>query len=181
MPGIEFTLDERSAFRDLAARVISAIDGAEGADRSAFEFELRLSLPQLYASGTVGLAALQARDASAAAEGFSHADVLPTEGVQEHLALYGATVSRLELLLGDHDAISVLHDPYAKPPMPTPSSLADALTDIYLDLHAGAALFDAADLDSADTRWFGSFAHWGTHAVEVLWALDALASPPVTE
>jgi hypothetical protein len=72
-------------------------------------------------------------------------------------------------------------DPYEQPAEdPVTGSLADDLTDIYLDLARGEALWGEGDPDAAVWHWQYLFQqHWGEHATGALRALHALSQKDV--
>lgn len=64
-----------------------------------------------------------------------------------------------------------IFDPYAGDE-PVTGSLTEDLLDVYLDVCRGLSLWDSAQENAAIWEWRFSFdTHWGTHAIDALWAL----------
>lgn len=64
-----------------------------------------------------------------------------------------------------------IFNPYAGDE-PVAGSLTEDLLDVYLDVCRGLSLWDTAQDAAAIWEWRFSFdSHWGTHAIDALWAL----------
>lgn len=71
------------------------------------------------------------------------------------------------------DSYGELFDPKVLPPEePVVASLADDLADIYEEVAAGLASYNAGDSAGAGWHWrFGLYSHWGRHATGAIRAL----------
>lgn len=71
-----------------------------------------------------------------------------------------------------------IFDPYAGDG-PVTGSLTEDLLDVYLDVCRGLSLWDSAQEVAAIWEWRFSFdTHWGTHAIDALWALHRACRSP---
>jgi hypothetical protein len=179
--GIPITWWEGAAvprFRTVSARYIEVIRDRETYSASELLHRVHLLLPELYALGL----ALPVKPESAYDEEESVApetEVSKAAAVAQHTARWNSLYIALGKQIGSRwNAYQEVFDPYAEPPeAPVTGSLADDLTDIFLDLEDGEELWCRGNFDEAVWEWrFGFESHWGEHVSGALRAIRTLAA-----
>jgi len=105
-----------------------------------------------------------------------------SEGVSNTPEPLAAAAHRLHAVRSRAAAIPLQHygeifSPLVPPDEPVVGDLADDLVDIYRDVAAGLALYDAGRIDDAIWQWGFNFQiHWGKHASSAIRALHCYLS-----
>ena len=154
--------DSIYAFKGAAERYVALIDAAESAERLHLFLDLASALSGIYAT------ALELPKSEPGSTDLV-ADGMGSEGRSESL-------KRMENLLGADDWYWTAV-PFMKKDNPelVTGSLADDLTDVYLDLKSGLDQLGAG-VPNPDVIWewrFAFWSHWGEHAVNALRIIHA--------
>jgi hypothetical protein len=166
-----------STFRSVAKQVIALVDDRDALSAPELLHRAHDLLPQLYVAGL----RLPSKPAKAydESEDEANAPAVDAEQVARHHERWQLVFTALGERWGSRwDHYQEVFDPYADPPEATVTgSLADDLSDIYLDLLEGAELWAASRQDEAVWEWrFGFETHWGEHVTGALRAIRTLAA-----
>jgi hypothetical protein len=169
-------------FRDVAGRYMAFLDGREGLPNALLLQFMHSMLPALYATAL----ALPIRPDTALGEPLEEASEAGRQSPEaeeaelaKHHARWSALHDSLAQQLGDRwDSYREVFDPYGDPgEEPVIGSLADDLSDTYLELGRGFELWNAGRHEEAVWEWrFGFERHWSEHVTGALRAIRTLAT-----
>ena len=164
-------------FRSIAGRFVALLDARGGLAAAELLQGVHPLLPALYAAGL----ALPVKPDEAYADSrddLGPPDPDPVKQARHH-ARWTSLHDSLQQQIGVRwNFYQEVFDPYAEPPEPpVTGSLADDLSDTYLDLTKGLDFWARGRRDEAVREWRCGFEyHWGEHVTGALRAIRTLAT-----